>query len=75
MLATITKLKFDDYTELVSAFSVVALMSFTYNIGIGLTTGFVLYSLCKAARRALGGGQTRFMAVGGFVAFVLYLYA
>jgi len=28
---------------------VVALMSFTYNIGIGITAGFVLYPLCKAA--------------------------
>jgi len=49
MLAPITKIKFDDYTELVPAFAVVALMSFTYNIGIGITAGFVLYPLCKAA--------------------------
>jgi AGZA family xanthine/uracil permease-like MFS transporter len=49
MLAPITRIKFDDYTELVPAFAVVALMSFTYNIGIGVTAGFVLYPLCKAA--------------------------
>jgi adenine/guanine/hypoxanthine permease len=49
MLAPITRIKFDDYTELVPAFAVVALMSFTYNIGIGITAGFVLYPLCKAA--------------------------
>lgn len=49
MLAPITRIPFDDYTELVPAFAVVALMSFTYNIGIGITAGFVLYPLCKAA--------------------------
>jgi adenine/guanine/hypoxanthine permease len=49
MLAPITKIRFDDYTELVPAFAVVALMSFTYNIGIGITAGFVLYPLCKVA--------------------------
>ena len=49
MLSPITKIKFDDYTELVPAFAVVALMSFTYNIGIGITAGFVLYPLCKIA--------------------------
>jgi xanthine/uracil/vitamin C permease (AzgA family) len=27
--------------------AVVALMSFTYNIGIGITAGFVLYPFCK----------------------------
>jgi len=26
---------------------VVALMSFTYNIGVGITAGFVLYPFCK----------------------------
>ena len=43
MLAPTTRIKFDDYTEQVPAFAVVALMSFTYNIGIGITAGFVLY--------------------------------
>ncbi|HKW66636.1 MAG TPA: NCS2 family permease, partial [Terriglobales bacterium] len=33
MLAPITKIRFDDFTELIPAFAVVALMSFTYNIG------------------------------------------
>jgi adenine/guanine/hypoxanthine permease len=47
MLAPITRIRFDDYTELIPAFAVVALMSFTYNIGIGITAGFVLYPLCK----------------------------
>jgi len=47
MLAPITKIHFDDFTELIPAFGVVALMSFTYNIGVGITAGFVLYPFCK----------------------------
>jgi AGZA family xanthine/uracil permease-like MFS transporter len=47
MLAPITRIQFDDFTELIPAFAVVALMSFTYNIGIGMTAGFVLYPFCK----------------------------
>lgn len=47
MLAPISRIQFDDFTELIPAFAVVALMSFTYNIGIGMTAGFVLYPFCK----------------------------
>ena len=47
MLAPITKIRFDDFTELIPAFAVVGLMSFTYNIGVGITAGFVLYPFCK----------------------------
>jgi|GEM_PF-1302986 len=47
LLAPITKIRFDDFTELIPAFAVVALMSFTYNIGVGITAGFVLYPFCK----------------------------
>jgi AGZA family xanthine/uracil permease-like MFS transporter len=47
MLAPIVKIDFNDYTELIPAFAVVALMSFTYNIGIGITAGFVLAPFCK----------------------------
>jgi len=47
MLRPVTKINFDDYTELIPAFAVVVLMSFTYNIGVGITAGFVLYPLCK----------------------------
>lgn len=49
MIAPITKINFDDLTELVPAFAVIVLMSFTYNIGIGITAGFVLYPFCKLA--------------------------
>ncbi len=47
MLTPITRIPFDDLTELVPAFGVMALMAFTYNVGIGMTAGFVLYPFCK----------------------------
>ncbi len=47
MLAPIAQIDFNDYTEMITAFAVVVLMSFTYNIGIGITGGFVLYPLFK----------------------------
>jgi AGZA family xanthine/uracil permease-like MFS transporter len=47
MLNPITKIDFSDYTEVIPAFSVIVLMSFTYNIGVGITAGFVLYPLFK----------------------------
>lgn len=47
MLEPITKINLKDYTEVIPAFSVVTLMCFTYNIGVGITAGFVLYLFFK----------------------------
>ncbi len=47
MISAVTQLDFDDLTELVPSFVVIILMSFTYNIGIGMTAGFVAYPICK----------------------------
>ena len=47
MLEPISKIDFSDYTESISAFAVVTLMCFTFNIAVGITAGFVLYPLCK----------------------------
>ncbi len=68
MLAPITKIQFDDFTELIPAFAVVALMSFTYNIGVGITAGFVLYPFCK-----LVSGRWREVKPGLWVLAVLSL--
>jgi AGZA family xanthine/uracil permease-like MFS transporter len=47
MLKPILDLNFDDMTELAPAFLVIVLMSFTYNLGVGMTAGFVVYPLMK----------------------------
>ncbi len=40
-------IKFDDLTEAIPAFCAIILMSFTYNIGIGMTAGFATYVIIK----------------------------
>ncbi|GFO58491.1 permease [Geomonas silvestris] len=47
MIQPITKVNFDDFTELIPAFLTVTLMIFTYNIGVGMTSGLLTYPLLK----------------------------
>ncbi|QEM67207.1 NCS2 family permease [Geobacter sp. FeAm09] len=47
MIRPITQLNFDDFTELIPAFLTVVLMIFTYNIGVGMTSGMIAYALLK----------------------------
>ncbi len=59
MIAPISDIRFDDLTEAIPAFATLVLMSFTYNLGIGMTAGFVLYPLVKIAAgrgREIHGG-------------------
>jgi AGZA family xanthine/uracil permease-like MFS transporter len=73
MLTPVTKIRFDDLTESIPAFCVVALMSFTYNIGIGMTAGFVAYPLFKIA-----GGRIRELKTGiwvlGFLSLLFFIF-
>ncbi len=47
MLAPIARINFDDLTEVIPVFCVITFMTFTYNLGIGMTAGFVMYPLMK----------------------------
>jgi AGZA family xanthine/uracil permease-like MFS transporter len=47
MLSPMRHLEFNDLTEVMPVFTIIVLMSFTYNIGIGMTAGFVIYPLIK----------------------------
>ena len=49
MIKPVARLDFDDYTELVPAFLTITLISFTYNIGVGMTAGLLSYPLLKTA--------------------------
>lgn len=68
MLSAVTKIPFDRLEELVPAFAVIVLMSFTYNIGIGMTAGFVLYPLFMAV-----AGRVREIKPGMWVLTALSL--
>ncbi|KAA3610622.1 MAG: NCS2 family permease [Calditrichaeota bacterium] len=77
MLQPIKKIQLDDPTELFPALAVIILMSFTYNIGVGITSGFVLYPLFKLAagrHREVNSGLW-VLAVLSLLFFVFYPYS
>ena len=47
MLAPMKHLEFSDLTEVIPAFTIIVLMSFTYNVGIGMSAGFLVYPVIK----------------------------
>ena len=49
MLAPVTHINFKDETEWLPAFLTIALISFTFNIGVGITAGLIAYPLLKLA--------------------------
>jgi len=76
MISPIARLKFDDYTEVLPVFCIIVMMSFTYNIGIGMTAGFLVYPLFKI----LGGKRDEIktglwvLALLSLLFFVFYPY-
>ncbi len=60
MIKPIVQIDFDDLTELIPAFLTVVLMIFTYNIGVGMTSGmitFVLLKVCTGRVREVRAGM------------------
>ena len=47
MVEPVTRLDFSDYTELIPAFLTIVLISFTFNIGVGITAGLLVHPLLK----------------------------
>ncbi len=47
MIKPVARLDFDDYTELIPSFLTITLISFTYNIGVGMTACLLAYPLLK----------------------------
>ncbi len=76
MLSPITRIGFDDYTELIPAFLTIVLTVFTYNIGVGMTAGLLAHPVLKtmAGRRAeVPAGMWVFAALS-LLFFVFYPY-
>ncbi|MGE4299481.1 MAG: NCS2 family permease [Desulfovibrionaceae bacterium] len=74
MLSAMKDMDFDDLSETVPAFVVVVLMCFTYNLGIGMTAGFVTYPLMKlmtGRQREVSSGLWALAALS-LVFYVLY---
>lgn len=47
MMTPVGKINYKDLTEFIPAMIVIFLMSFSYNIGIGMTAGFIFYPVMK----------------------------
>jgi len=76
MFKPITRIPFDDYTEAIPAFATIVLMSFTYNLGVGITAGFFLYAflkVCSGRYRELHPGMWVLSALSTLF-FVFYPY-
>jgi AGZA family xanthine/uracil permease-like MFS transporter len=64
MISPVADIDFNDLSELIPAFITITLMCFTYNIGIGMTAGFVAYPVIK-----LFSGRIREMNPGMWILF------
>jgi AGZA family xanthine/uracil permease-like MFS transporter len=76
MLQSITRLELHEYGELIPAFLTIILMVFTFNIGVGITAGFVAYPLMKAVSgkiRDVHAGMW-VLSAASLVFFIFYPY-
>jgi AGZA family xanthine/uracil permease-like MFS transporter len=76
MLSPMKRLEFGDLTEVIPVFTIIVLMSFTYNIGIGMTAGFVIYPLIKTLAGRVREVPAGLWVLGGMslLFFVFYPY-
>ncbi len=68
MMPSITRINFDDLTELVPAFATIVMMACTLNIADGMTAGLLLYPVMKA-----GAGRAKEISAGSIVLAALCL--
>jgi len=76
MISPIARIDFTDYTEVIPAFLTIVLMSFTYNIGVGMTAGLIAYPAIKTLSgryREVSGGMW-ILAVLALSFYVFYPY-
>jgi AGZA family xanthine/uracil permease-like MFS transporter len=65
MMSPVGKINFEDMSEFIPAMTVIFLMSFSFNIGIGMTAGFVIYPLLK-----IFDGKVREIKSGMWILFI-----
>lgn len=68
MITPLTKIVFDDLTELLPAFLTIVLISFTYNIGVGITAGLLVWPLFKTL-----SGRVREVSAGAWILAIISL--
>jgi len=68
VMEPIKKLNYEDFSEIIPAFAVVVLMTFTMNPGVGITAGFVLFPIFKLVK-----GEVKTISAGLWILFALSL--
>ncbi len=66
MISVINKIDFTDLPVAIPAFTIITLMSFTYNLGVGMTAGFLLYPITMTV-----GGRIKEVSKGMWLLFVI----
>jgi len=73
MLDSVRRIDFSDMTEFIPAFCTITLMSFSNNLGIGITAGLVMYPFLK-----LFSGRVREVTPGawvlGIISLIFYIF-
>lgn len=76
MMSPITKLNFSDLSDAIPVFIIIILMSFSYNLGIGMTAGFVLFPIFKISAGKLNEVKPALwiLALLSLLFFIFYPY-
>lgn len=76
MFSNVKDLNLTDLSELIPAFTIIILMSFSFNMGIGMTSGFIVFPLVKvmAGKRKEVSPALWVLAAVSVIFFVLYPY-
>ena len=76
MTSTISKIDFDDISELATSILTISIMIFTYNIGIGIISSFIIYPIIKVlcGQKNETNIITWIMLAISLIFFVIYPY-
>jgi adenine/guanine/hypoxanthine permease len=68
MMSTMEQIKVQDLTELIPILTTIVMITFTYNLGIGMTAGFVIYPVLKVL-----SGRHQEVSLGGWILGIISL--
>ncbi|MDY6935789.1 MAG: NCS2 family permease [Spirochaetota bacterium] len=73
MLSPISRVKFDDLSEVIPVFTIILMMCFTYNLGIGMTASFIVYPIIKTVS-GKGGEVPLGIWILGAISIIFYIF-
>ncbi len=73
MMSSVSQIDFSDLPVSIPSFAIITLMSFTYNLGIGMTAGFVLYPITMTVGKRIKEVSTG-MWLLFFISILFYIF-